>query len=137
MILTIGGLGFIGSHTTRALLDLSEACVLVQRRATGGPDAFASEAGRRVSRHQPDPPGGSYQPATTPSARSLTTSAGCVRATSIGTAGAAANPVIRRGHYARRSAGQPDILPGCGIYRLPGRLARLANHNANGQQGER
>lgn len=68
MILTTGGLGFIGSHTTRALLDLSEACVLVQRRATGGPDAFASEAGRRVSRHQPDPRGGSYQPATTPSA---------------------------------------------------------------------
>ena len=34
MILITGGLGFIGSHTTRALLDLGESCVLVQRRAT-------------------------------------------------------------------------------------------------------
>ncbi len=33
MILITGGLGFIGSHTTRALLDLGESCVLVQRRA--------------------------------------------------------------------------------------------------------
>lgn len=56
-------------------------------------------ASRRVSRPQPDPPGGSYQPATTPSARSLTTSAGCARATSIRMPGAAANPVIRRGHH--------------------------------------
>jgi hypothetical protein len=50
---------------------------------------------------------------------------------------AAADPVIRRGHHARRSRGQPDILPGCGIYRPSGRLARLANHNANRQEGER
>jgi UDP-glucose 4-epimerase len=33
MILVTGGLGFIGSHTTRALLDLGESCLLVQRRA--------------------------------------------------------------------------------------------------------
>ena len=33
MILITGGLGFIGTHTTRALLDLGESCVLVQRRA--------------------------------------------------------------------------------------------------------
>ncbi|GIJ43462.1 NAD-dependent epimerase [Virgisporangium aliadipatigenens] len=33
MILVTGGLGFIGSHTVRALLDLGEECVLVQRRA--------------------------------------------------------------------------------------------------------
>src|SRR5690242_19270407 len=34
MILVTGGLGFIGSHTTRALLDLGESCLLVQRRPT-------------------------------------------------------------------------------------------------------
>ena len=45
MILITGGLGFIGSHTTRAMLDLGESCVLVQRRAAAVPDAFA---GRRV-----------------------------------------------------------------------------------------
>jgi len=32
MILVTGGLGFIGSHTVQALLDLGEECVLVQRR---------------------------------------------------------------------------------------------------------
>lgn len=33
MILVTGGLGFIGSHTVRALLDLGEECLLVQRNA--------------------------------------------------------------------------------------------------------
>ena len=32
MILVTGGLGFIGSHTTQALLDRGEGCVLLQRR---------------------------------------------------------------------------------------------------------
>jgi UDP-glucose 4-epimerase len=32
MILVTGGLGFIGLHTTRALLAAGETCVLVQRR---------------------------------------------------------------------------------------------------------
>ena len=32
MILITGGLGFIGTHTARALLDLGESCVLAQRR---------------------------------------------------------------------------------------------------------
>src|SRR5260221_11937038 len=54
MILITGGLGFIGSHTTRAMLDLGESCVLVQRRAAAVPDAFASEAGRRGLVEQAD-----------------------------------------------------------------------------------
>jgi UDP-glucose 4-epimerase len=54
MILITGGLGFIGSHVTRALLDLGESCVLVQRRPAVVPDAFASEAGRRVFIEQAD-----------------------------------------------------------------------------------
>jgi UDP-glucose 4-epimerase len=32
MILITGGLGFVGTHTARALLDLGETCLLVQRR---------------------------------------------------------------------------------------------------------
>jgi UDP-glucose 4-epimerase len=44
MMLVTGGLGFIGSHTTRALLDLGEPCVLVQRRTTGGPPEFIGDA---------------------------------------------------------------------------------------------
>jgi nucleoside-diphosphate-sugar epimerase len=54
MILITGGLGFIGSHTTRAMLDLGESCLLVQRRAAAVPDAFAGEAGRRVFVEQAD-----------------------------------------------------------------------------------
>lgn len=48
MILITGGLGFIGTHTTRALLDLGESCVLVQRRPAHVPAAFAEEAGERL-----------------------------------------------------------------------------------------
>ena len=44
MIVVTGGLGFIGSHTTRALLDLGESCLLVQRRAGTLPGATAEEA---------------------------------------------------------------------------------------------
>jgi UDP-glucose 4-epimerase len=54
MILITGGLGFIGSHTTQALLDLGEQCVLVQRRAGGVPGALAGEVGRRVFVEQAD-----------------------------------------------------------------------------------
>jgi len=54
MILVTGGLGFIGTHTTRALLDLGESCVLVQRRATDVPDLFADEAGKRLFVEQAD-----------------------------------------------------------------------------------
>jgi UDP-glucose 4-epimerase len=54
MILVTGGLGFIGTHTTRALLDLGESCVLAQRRAATVPDAFAAEAGSRLFVEQVD-----------------------------------------------------------------------------------
>jgi UDP-glucose 4-epimerase len=48
MIVVTGGLGFIGSHTTRALLDLGESCLLVQRRAGTLPGAETEEADRRL-----------------------------------------------------------------------------------------
>ncbi len=48
MIVVTGGLGFIGSHTTRALLDLGEACLLVQRRAGTLRGAAAEEADKRL-----------------------------------------------------------------------------------------
>lgn len=48
MILITGGLGFIGSHTVRALLDRGEDCVLVQRREPGPAPLFADELGERV-----------------------------------------------------------------------------------------
>ena len=51
MILVTGGLGFIGSHTVRALLDLGEGCVLVQRRAADPP---ASLAGAEVAVERAD-----------------------------------------------------------------------------------
>jgi UDP-glucose 4-epimerase len=41
MILVTGGLGFIGSHTVQALLDLGEGCVLVQRRTAETPASLA------------------------------------------------------------------------------------------------
>ncbi|MGW0692463.1 NAD-dependent epimerase/dehydratase family protein [Streptomyces sp. NPDC002738] len=51
MILVTGGLGFIGSHTVRALLDLGEDCVVVQRHARGLPAVLA---GARVEVEQAD-----------------------------------------------------------------------------------
>ncbi|QFY10663.1 NAD-dependent epimerase/dehydratase family protein [Nonomuraea phyllanthi] len=43
MIMITGGLGFIGTHTARALLDLGESCLLVQRRAPVVPESLAGE----------------------------------------------------------------------------------------------
>jgi UDP-glucose 4-epimerase len=48
MILITGGLGSIGSHTARALLDLGESVVLTAHRSTGLPDHLAGEPDGRV-----------------------------------------------------------------------------------------
>ncbi|RMI33380.1 NAD-dependent epimerase/dehydratase family protein [Nocardia stercoris] len=53
MILITGGLGFIGAHTTRALLDLGADCVAVQRGARPA-TAFEVELGKRVFVEQAD-----------------------------------------------------------------------------------
>ncbi|GAA4591197.1 NAD(P)-dependent oxidoreductase [Planotetraspora phitsanulokensis] len=42
MILVTGGLGFIGSHTSRALLDMGERCVIGGRRPERSPVLFAA-----------------------------------------------------------------------------------------------
>ena len=44
MILVTGGLGFIGSHTSRSLLDIGEQCVIGQRRTGQVPDFLAGDA---------------------------------------------------------------------------------------------
>ncbi|WP_034268582.1 NAD-dependent epimerase/dehydratase family protein [Actinospica robiniae] len=54
MILLTGGLGFIGSHTTRALLDRGESCVLAQRRTEFEAPLFPDEIGTRVQIEQVD-----------------------------------------------------------------------------------
>jgi UDP-glucose 4-epimerase len=48
MILITGGLGFIGPHSARALLDRGESCVLTRRHSSGVPEFLASELDRRV-----------------------------------------------------------------------------------------
>jgi UDP-glucose 4-epimerase len=48
MILVTGGLGSIGSHTARALLDLGESVVLTAHRSTRLPDHLAGEPAGRV-----------------------------------------------------------------------------------------
>jgi UDP-glucose 4-epimerase len=48
VILITGGLGSIGSHTARALLDLGESVVLAAHRSTQLPDYLADEPGGRV-----------------------------------------------------------------------------------------
>jgi UDP-glucose 4-epimerase len=48
MILITGGLGSIGSHTARALLDLGESVVLTAHRSTRLPEFLADEPGGRV-----------------------------------------------------------------------------------------
>ena len=48
MILITGGLGSIGSHTARALLDLGESVVLTAHRSTELPEYLAEEPGGQV-----------------------------------------------------------------------------------------
>lgn len=48
MILITGGLGSIGSHTARALLDLGESVVLTAHRSTQLPDYLADEPAGQV-----------------------------------------------------------------------------------------
>jgi UDP-glucose 4-epimerase len=48
VILITGGLGFIGSHTARALLDLGSPCVVAQRNATQVPDFLQPDLGARL-----------------------------------------------------------------------------------------
>ncbi len=54
MQLITGGLGFIGAHTARALLDLDQECVLVHRRAHPVPDFIREELGTRLFVEQVD-----------------------------------------------------------------------------------
>jgi nucleoside-diphosphate-sugar epimerase len=49
MILITGGLGSIGSHTARALLDLGEAVVLTAHQSTRLPEFLAAEPAGRVA----------------------------------------------------------------------------------------
>jgi UDP-glucose 4-epimerase len=48
MILVTGGLGFIGSHASRALLDQGERLLIAQRRVGRPPDFLATGAGDRA-----------------------------------------------------------------------------------------
>jgi UDP-glucose 4-epimerase len=54
MILITGGLGFVGTHTARALLDAGESCVLVQRRVPVLPEDLTGESGKRVFTERAD-----------------------------------------------------------------------------------
>jgi UDP-glucose 4-epimerase len=48
MILVTGGMGFIGQHTARALLDLGESCVLTQHRVARDASLISEEIGTRA-----------------------------------------------------------------------------------------
>lgn len=54
MILVTGGLGFVGSHTARALLDLGESCILTQHRQSRLPEFLAADLGKTVFVEQLD-----------------------------------------------------------------------------------
>jgi UDP-glucose 4-epimerase len=48
MILVTGGLGFVGPHTARALLDLGQSCVLTRRNSSHVAEFITDEIGQRV-----------------------------------------------------------------------------------------
>jgi UDP-glucose 4-epimerase len=48
MILITGGLGFIGTHVARALLDLGESCVVTRHRSTRVPEFLADDVDARL-----------------------------------------------------------------------------------------
>jgi UDP-glucose 4-epimerase len=48
VIAITGGLGFIGSHTARALIDSGETCVLIQRSQRPIPSFLQDAVGRRI-----------------------------------------------------------------------------------------
>lgn len=54
MILVTGGLGFIGAHTVRALLDMSQQCVIATRTARTPPDFLARVSPRDLVAEQAD-----------------------------------------------------------------------------------
>jgi UDP-glucose 4-epimerase len=54
MILITGGLGFIGLHTARAVLDMGEDVVLTQYRVARAPDFIKDEFGKRAFIEQLD-----------------------------------------------------------------------------------
>jgi NAD(P)-dependent dehydrogenase (short-subunit alcohol dehydrogenase family) len=45
VILVTGGLGFIGSHTVRALLDAGETCAVTQHHKSSVPDFLGADVG--------------------------------------------------------------------------------------------
>jgi UDP-glucose 4-epimerase len=47
-ILVTGGMGFIGAHTLRAVVDLGYRCIATSHRTVGWPAPFEEELGRRV-----------------------------------------------------------------------------------------
>lgn len=54
MIMVTGGLGFIGQHTVRALIDTGQSCVVISYRSGRPPRLFGDEIGRAAFVEQVD-----------------------------------------------------------------------------------